>query len=645
MLSNQDKKKIGALVGILVAGTGVLFGALKLNEKPNTIVDNGLSGSYQESFEEAHSSSVESSIIAEGPGFDTQESLSRVSYDSMSLPENSKPESSEKSGNLVVRPSTSSQKLTQEASSKAPASEKANTTEKAPSSNEAKPNTPSSNEAKPNTSSKAPASSKVASSTQQAQESQSTSERTPEEESSLALAKASEEAAAKVPSTPSSKALAELPVFESQRLGNTKVVFYQHPSLSLGLDLRTQQKMAEQLYVFPTKDGFVLFPRQMMSLMGMEEKEFKEKLEKRLKIPGAITVSLVDAKKKEELKKADKANSLRFTEAEDGRFYVIQKEEKDLERYQKVYGMLDKTLSPQFVAENLSTAGMIGNPPKEAKDVTLGTQQAEWEKLVSMMKDNPAVVEWNWNLPLLASSDGYLYEGKDLRANVPEGNPSYAFGRMDLNDDDVPEYLIHATTAGSKEGTAAGYWAILEPTPSGLKVANIINQGNGDLLRHQDKLILPTMDQNKDTVSLAVQETNLAKGTDREDLPRVVFQATGKMTGRELAQTYPDESLVPMKDMVYRFKMKDLEKLLDYAVEVMGEASRVELIGSVTDEKTGWTNPHGTRETKIEDPLLYLQERYPDLPLTPDRLKKATSTATFKDLEDALTPGGFDRVE
>ena len=192
MLSNQDKKKIGALVGILVAGTGVLFGALKLNEKPNTIVDNGLSGSYQESFEEAHSSSVESSIIAEGPGFDTQESLSRVSYDSMSLPENSKPESSEKSGNLVVRPSTSSQKSTQEASSKAPTSEKANTTEKAP----------SSNEAKPNTSSKAPASSKAASSTQQAQGSQSTSERTPEEESSLALAKASEEAAASSNSIP-----------------------------------------------------------------------------------------------------------------------------------------------------------------------------------------------------------------------------------------------------------------------------------------------------------------------------------------------------------------------------------------------------------------------------------------------------------
>ena len=77
----------------------------------------------------------------------------------------------------------------------------------------------------------------------------------------------------------------------------------------------------------------------------------------------------------------------------------------------------------------------------------------------------------------------------------------------------------------------------------------------------------------------------------------------------------------------------------------MGEANYVELIGPVKDEKTGQTNPDGTRETKITDALLYLQERYPDVPLTPDRLKKATSTATFKELDDALTPGDFDRIE
>lgn len=628
MLSNQDKKKIGALVGIIVAGTGVLYGALKINQPPKTIVDDGLSGSYQESFDKASSSSEVSSIT--GPGFETQEALSRASYDSMSLPENSKASSSEKSGNLVVHPSASSQNQSGNGGNKTPASEKPTTSEKAPASNETKPST-----SVKTPSSEKPASSaqKPASSAQKPQTSRVTSERTPEEE------------AAKVPSTPLSKALAELPVFTGQRLGNTKVVFYQHPSLSVGLDLRTTGDMAKQLYVSPTKDGFVILPRQMMTLLGLDDKALQEKIEEGGNVPGAITVSLVDAKKKEELEKADTARKLRFIEAEDSRFYVIRQEENDLGRYQKVYSMLDKLFSPQFVAENLTTAGMIGNPPKEADDVTLGAQQSEWEKLVSMMRDNPAVVEWNWNLPLLSPSNGYLHDGKDLRANVPEGNPSYAFGRMDLNDDKVPEYLIHATTTGSKEGKTAGYWAILEPTPSGLKVANIVSQGNGDLIRHQDKLIFPTLDQNKDTVSLAVQETNLTKDTIREDLPKVEFHLTDKMTGAELAETYPDESLIPMKGNVYRFKMRDLERFLDYAVTVMGEANYVELIGPVTDEKTGQTNPNGTRETKITDALLYLQERYPDLPLTPDRLKKATSTTTFKELDDALTPGDFDRIE
>lgn len=619
MLSNQDKKKIGALVGILIAGTGVLFGALKLNQKPISIVDDGQSGSYHESFtisEDASSGSTSS-----GPGFATQESLSRASYNSMSLPEKERSASEEKSGNLVVRPSWSSSKTAEKTSQATSGPEKA-----------------------PSESQK-PGGSSGQTSSQKPKIGQLSSERTPEEQSSINQSQALEEEAARIPSTPSSKALADLPVYKGQLLGNTKVYFYQHPSLSVGLDLRKANGMAEQLFAYPTKDGFVIFPRQMMNLLGLDEETLKERLEKGEAIPGSVVVSLVDKKKKEELEKADPDKKLRFTEAEDGRFYVIRQQEEKADRYQKIYDMLDSKLNPEFIAENLSTGGMIGNPPKEADNVTLGQQQSDWEKLVAMMKDNPAVVEWNWNLPLLSSSEGYLYNGEDLRHNVPSGEPTYTFGRMDLNGDQVPEYLIHATTSGSKTGVAAGYWAILEPTPSGLKVANIIPEGNGDLLRSQDKFILPTVDQNEKSVSLTVQEAGLAKETNRKDMPKVTFRVADEGTGKELAEKYPDASVVPMKDKVYLFKMSELEKLLDYAVEVMNDAKYVELVGPVTDAKTGKTNPHGTRETKIEDPLRYLQERYPDLPLTPERLKKATSTATFKDLDAVLTPGDFDRVE
>lgn len=633
MLSNQDKKKIGALVGILVAGTGVLFGALQWNKQPKTIVDEGASGSYQESLPLSEDNPVSLGSASSGAGFASQESLSRISYSSMSLPEQETSASSEKSGNLVVRPTSSAS--TSSLSSAVASDSVASTSEstESPSGSAA-----SASEKVPSSSTKL-AQSGASSSTQSS--SLSASERKPEESSLTA----EEEKALRVPSTPVAQALKDMPVFTSQHLGNTKVFFYQHPSLSVGLDLRKENGMAEQLFVYPNKEGFVIFPRQMMNLLGLKEDTLKERLKKGKVIPGSIVVTLVDAKKKKELEKADTAKKWRFSEAEDGRFYVIQQQEEQLEHYQQIYGMLEKKLTTQFVAENLSTAGMIGNPTKEPDNVTLGQQQEDWEKLVSMMRDNPAVVEWNWNLPLLAPAKGYQYKDKDLRANVPVGAPNYAFGRADLNGDDVPEYLIHATTKGSKEGVAAGYWAILEPTPSGLKVANIVNEGNGDLLIHDDKLILPTLDQNDKTVSLAIQETNLTKETKREKLPQITFYVTENMTGKELAQKYPGDSLVPMKGKVYRFSMSQLEKVMDYAVQVINEAKYLELIGPTTEAKTGVTNPHGTRETKIQDPLLYLQEYYPDLPLTPDRLKKATSTQTFKNLDAAVTPGDFDRVE
>lgn len=663
MLTNQDKKKLGALVGILLASGATIFGIQKVNEKPRSIVDDGTSGQYEESLDD---SSIETSrnwtgAVSESSAFETQNAIPQLSYDSMTLPEQSEIERSHvKSGNLVVRPSDSKQ----EASSKTERKPEQKPEQK-PAQQSTKPSP------KPQQSTKIAKGSSATGKTptelpEETIENQPTeSERsqkptgsvstpaksttsdtslTREQSQSLSIAKASEEEAARVPDTPAAKALTNLPVFDSQRLGNTKVYFYQHPSLSVGLDLRNAKGMSQQLYVFPSKKGFLIFPRQMMSILGLTPETLKEKTEKNEKIPGAISVRLVDAKEKEELEKKDTEKKLHFAEAEGGRFYVIEQTPDKDGRYQNIYDMLDHSLDPKFIADNLTTAGMIGNPPKINDKVTMGEQQKAWEDLVSKMRDNPAVVEYNWNLPLLAPSAGYLKDGKEIRTNIPDSTPNYSFGRLDINNDKTPEYIIHATTKASKDGVAAGYWAILEPTPSGLTVANVIPDGNGDLLLKDNTMILPSLDKNNREVSLCVQEAKLGEKTDRKEMPKVTFRLA-EGTGKELAEKYPKSYLVPMNDQVYLFTMEEMDKLLEYIENEMKDVKRIDFIGSVKDGNTGLTNPTGTQEADIQDPIQYLQERYPNLPLTPERLQKATPTSSFKDLNDAVKPSDFDRVE
>ena len=314
-------------------------------------------------------------------------------------------------------------------------------------------------------------------------------------------------------------------------------------------------------------------------------------------------------------------------------------------KYSGFYAMLEKPLNPDLISANLSTAGMIGDPVQPKTGETVGNVQSEWASLVEQMRQNPAVSEYHLNLPLLASADAYMKDGKDIRANVPEGEPTYSFGRYDLNGDQTPEYMIRAQIDGAKAGTVGGYWAILEPTPSGLQVVNVIPEGNGDLIRKDDRIILPALVASEKGLTLSLNEMKLGETSVNPSLPDVLFEKTGNLTGAELAKKYPEDRLVVIGEAVYRFKMKDFDRFADYALNQMVGAEKLDFIGPMVDGETGEENPDGMQGQKLDDVMTYLQDRYPNLPLSQEKLKKAAPTSTFKDLDRPVDAGDFDRVE
>lgn len=582
----NDKKKIGALIGGVVVLSGLILALLKLNSKPDELVNEG--GSGQSVLPSG--SIVGTELIKDSDKESAEKSAQEPSYNSERLTEHELGESSRDQSRLELTARGGSE-------------------------------------------------SKAAESENQGQAGKNESEKTPEssiEESELATETPKLD-------TKLAAGLDNIDPYIGQTLGNRKVYFYQHPTQSVGFDLRRSDKMADSLYVHPTKGGFLIFPRHMMSLLDLNEEGLDEWLKKN-KIPGAISVEKVDADKRKKLE-ADKNSQVQFIDAEENYSYAITLTKVAGKEYQNIYNLLDKPLTTNYVASNLSTGGMIGNPPPKAKEKTWDEQVKDWEELKTKLKDNPAIVELNYNFPLLASSEGYLVDDKDIRKKVPKEEPQYTFGRIDLNGDNTDEFIVHAKSGPTDRGDAEGYWVIMTPTPYGLRISNMFSKANGDLLQKDKELIVPSLVDTEEGKILTIDEGETGKQTDNKDKPQIKFKKVTGERGEKLAKDYPDSHLILLGEDIYLMDLKEYDKFVDYALEKIKGADSLRLVGQMKDEKTGELKEDGVFRDTVIDPILYLQSLYPDLPFSDEKLNKLVKTEQFKDIKEPLNAGHFDRVE
>lgn len=651
----DERKKIGAAAGGLVLAAGVIFALIQMKDQPKSIVDNAQSN---ESISLPAEEAPTSQNIAQGDGANSgdagvivgeaQNPADGQGGDPMRLPEAStRAESSEKKkGGILDILSPFFPKETESAEGEA--SETGNiASDDSGVSGESGLGVSGQVSDHSGMGEDGPASegseSSMDASTGDANVGNSSGTETGEDASTGTGMEGSEngpnESVEPTPNTDTkiAKDLDSLSDEQKQGLGNTAVTYYEHDSLPIGLDLRLVPAMAERLYVRQQSDGFLIMPRRVMNILGLTPGAVQEMADQKTPIPGAIRVWKVSAEEKRALEQKD--SDALFVDASDGIYAIARETTGDDMKIRTAMG----GLTPVFVQANLSTEGRIGHEPEEAKPVPFEEQQKKWDDLVASMRQNPAEVEWAWNLPLMAQDGKYIVDGKDIRSNIPEGAPTYSFAKMDINGDQTPEFLIRAQTTGAKEGSAEGYWAIFEPTPKGLKMANVIPAGNGEVLVLGDTLLFPSIQKKAESQTLSIRTAQL--GSAVSEAKRLTFEKVGSMTGKELAEKYPDHKVILLDDGIYHFSMEAFDAWMDEASNLMSGAAAFDFVGESTDPITGQTKTNAMVKTDIDKVSLYLQEQYPSLPLSAERVDKATSTATFKEVDRALTAGDFDRVE
>ncbi|MCI6156826.1 MAG: hypothetical protein MR660_01815 [Peptoniphilaceae bacterium] len=432
------------------------------------------------------------------------------------------------------------------------------------------------------------------------------------------------------------KGINGLSVYQQQDLGRNPVAFYQHPKLSVGLDLRVDQDRASGLYVYPTDTGFRIFPRQMPLLYGLRPGDFPQYFDDAShRIAGEVTVTLIDAAKKAELEK-DTSQERRFLEAEDGKYYAVEQDAQHAISDQLMEQNGEKPLTLDFIASNVSVGGMIGDPEEDnqsTKVENLEKQELAWTALQNELQSNPASAEWKWNLPLLADSKNYQIDGKDQRKNIPADAPSYTMGSMDIDKDGISEYILCAS-AKNTEGKDIGYWAIFTPSIYGLTVTNIQNQGAGDLFISGKKLTFSSLEDLPDRIDITLSATTLAGNTTSEDSRTISFIKVGDKTGKELAAEYPGTYVVAHGDQFFLVKAEDYEAMMSLAMKNMKNATV--LRRSESGGAPGAVGS-GLEMLQIKEPTDYLTVRYSALPFSQEEWTKAKGISEFAELTQPLT--------
>lgn len=639
--SNSDKKKLGALIGLVVVVGIVLILALQLFRKKDTkeLVDQGekVSSSSLMSDEEGQeeSSSITTGLVSTEESRQTGES-------SLQETDSSSSTSSELSGTapigeiIAVHPNDPQEPKAKEVTVRAGSSKTASKSEKKPE------ESASQAESQPRESGKSSSTAPASSSSKEASSSTGdpSSEELPKDSTAASSSSKSQEPVPDkngiVDVTEENTVLGKLnriPTYFRQVVGNAPVDFYDHPKLPLSLDFRNDKDLSQVYYVQPTSRGFLVFNRSLMNLYGIDPDHITEYL-KDHQIPGAVSVEIVDEKSKEELEKNSKLNVI-FSEY-NGQILAFFQDKKSAEEVNRVLSAFsERAASPDWIQSNLTDSGLVGVLEK-AKPEPLGEV---WGMLKDLLKKNPAALEWRLNLPLYAKSEAYLKEGKDLRAHKPDADPTYATGVCDLDGDGNVEYLIHAKATSKEDSNVSGYWAILTATDRGPVVSQILSQGSGDLLQNDQGLLVSSSKKEEGKESIRLEEAAVA------DDPRVkseskelsYLQPKGlleTLTGEELAKKYPGTMLVPHGKEWGLVSLKDYDTFMDWARGRFQNATLFQL-QEANDKETG--DKEDVKRVPVKDFVEYLKTTFPDFPVSPEDFEKGRKIEEFKNLKEPLT--------
>ncbi|MDD7593849.1 MAG: hypothetical protein PUJ57_06450 [Peptoniphilaceae bacterium] len=674
MLQNE-KKMIAAAAASLVVVAGLAIAVLQMNQDPKQIVDEADSGASHSLLAMEETSDVPEAPVSESslelPGVAVGTGTEDPRGEGMSLPEHSdrdvpsQEQTSKRGTTLVVKTNEKGETTVVEAPVEQSASTPKKATSKGTEAPASKKEAPSS-ERDPEMDPKAETDASKLEETHASQEesddpvpvvtvppegttpsaSQSQQPEEPEEpeasetapEAGSSEAASTEEKAKRV-DTEVAKKLNDADPYEKQAMGAAAVTYYAHPSLTLGLDLRRDAEAARNLFVLSQPDGFVIMPRMALALTGTAADEVKGLVNEGKALPGTVRVKRMAPKERDALQAKDPEAV--FVDDGGDVFYAIYREKgKNPDAaLEKATPAIDLNL----IARNLSTSGLIGKPSAPSK-VTLEEQDQTWQEMVKAFEQDPAQAEQKYGLPLLASSSDYEVDGKDVRANVPQGVPNYSFGQQDVNGDGTDDYVLRVDTEGSKTGTASGYYAIYTPTPQGLMQASFVPAGSGEIIAGDEGLIFTAQDRSDQATSVVIYEDALGDNKPARVAQKLTFTKVAGESGKALAEKYPDDSLVLLEDGIYRFSMKAFDELMDYAAHQMEGHDFFSFTGKETND-AGEEVPGTMHREALKDAADLIQQSSPHLPLSVERLQKAASTQRFKDVNRALTTGDFDRVE
>lgn len=475
-----------------------------------------------------------------------------------------------------------------------------------------------------------------------------------------------------VPATrsPLVQKMAEIPPYQQQSLGSNPVYYYAHPMLDLNLDLRNDLSMARDLYVLPTTTGFYILQRQSLQLGDYTMSSLVDLIEQG-GVEGGLAVQIVSKDKLENIQ--EERPEIVIMPYDENNSIAIIPQESDKVDYETVYNNFgDQLIDAEYVAGHITTT-LLAEDQQVVEDTT--DYRAQWKNMVDQFRVNPAQAEWDYNLPLYANSSSYLVGDEDQRTKTIEENPNYMFLMDDLTGDGYYEYVVHAQTNPNQENGVQGYWAIYTKADNGLILVAKSKYGNGPLIINEDIFTTTSYvkDNNRTRISfeffqLAEPETYVYNIDFLQ--PQDFLES---MTGNELAEKYPGFGIVSKDGQYYLVNLQAYHNIIsEYynavtggriisgisAEEMRSEIARIEAeesaqeasseeASSQEESSQEGNNPevpseeipplHAGNQEAMEDPIVFLQETYPDLPFEETLWDTAIPVENFEGMNEVLT--------
>lgn len=287
--------------------------------------------------------------------------------------------------------------------------------------------------------------------------------------------------------------------YKLQELGMNPVYFYQHPTLDIAVDFRSNPYAARRFYVVPTEDGFWACDRELLSvyegnaerLTFTPEGQPKEVLSQLGGIYYRVGTE-GDAKKKAEEMDAKKFTG-GYLQIDDSRWIIEEMSSTAPSPLETVCSYFEEDIwgaSFESALRNLRgiKSYIIASPSAPEEIEVKGDPDHELDLLRERAEESPLWVEWRYGLPRYAWSDNYDVSGEnpktypvDILKKLPSSTvyanggaaPVYVLFEKDLDGDKTPEIVYDCAADAAP---FFGYTAVFSKRPDGLVLKELKNK-------------------------------------------------------------------------------------------------------------------------------------------------------------------------